>query len=192
MWAIVGLGNPGPRYSKTRHNIGFMVIEAIAEKHKIELLEKKLYLSGRGDIEGTPVVLIKPLTFMNLSGRAVKDVLKRFNIPNEKFIVIHDDMDMETGKIKIKNKGRGGGHKGVESIISSIGGEDFIRVKIGIGRDPSIPSEDYVLSKFKRVEMSSIKEAIETVGVAVAGILAQGIERAMNRFNKRSVDVRGI
>lgn len=186
MWAIVGLGNPGQKYSRTRHNIGFMVTHDIAEKHKIQfLVERQHYSLGTGNIEDAPVVLIKPLTFMNSSGRAVKDVLKKLNIPSEKLIVIHDDMDIETGKLKIKKKGSAGGHKGIESIISSIGGGDFIRVKIGIGRDPTVASEDYVLSKFKRAELPLIKEAIETAGGAVLSILAEGIERAMNRFNRK-------
>ncbi|MDP2166710.1 MAG: aminoacyl-tRNA hydrolase [Thermodesulfovibrionales bacterium] len=186
MWAIVGLGNPGTGYSRTRHNIGFMVVDAVAVRHKIELKEKRHCLSGTGAIDGAEAVLIKPLTFMNRSGLAVGEALRKFNVPPERLIVIHDDMDMETGKLKIKKNGSSGGHNGVESVIESIGTMDFVRIKIGIGRDMTIPAEDYVLSRFKRAELPLIKAAIKTASDAVGTIVNEAIENAMNRFNRRS------
>lgn len=183
MWAIIGLGNPGSKYSKTRHNLGFMVVDVIAESLNAAFQEKKDYLMGKGFVAGHDVLLIEPLTFMNNSGRAVQDILRRFNIPPQNLIVIHDDLDMETGKLKIRKKGSSGGHRGIESIIQSIGTDEFIRIKIGIGRDASILSEDYVLKKFRKDELSVIKEAIQKAADAIPIIISDGVEKAMNRFN---------
>lgn len=185
MWAVVGLGNPGRRYSATRHNIGFSVIDRIADKYKIQLTEKQNYISGAGSLEGVAITLIKPLTFMNASGTAVRYILKRSNILPEHLIVIHDDIDMETGKLRIRKNGSSGGHNGIESIIECIGTKDFIRIKIGIGRDMTMPPEDYVLRKFKQSEMSLINTAVDTAKEAVASITKDGISEAMNRFNKK-------
>lgn len=183
MWIIVGLGNPGRRYSKTRHNIGFMVADDIADRYRVELKTRDLYKIGRGSIEDKEVILLEPLTYMNRSGLAVRDVLKRFSVPPENLIVIHDDIDMETGVLKIKKKGSSGGHRGIESIIESIGTKEFIRVKIGIGRGEGIPVEDYVLSRFRKDEIPAIKDAINRASNAVVTVLTAGVDRAMNRFN---------
>ena len=183
MWAIVGLGNYGSKYIKTRHNLGFMALEAIAESFDIALQEKRDYLIGKGSMAGHDVLLTEPLTFMNNSGLAVRDVLKRFNIPPENLIVIHDDLDMETGKLKIKKNGSSGGHRGIESIIQNIGTKEFIRVKIGIGRDIEMLPEDYVLKKFRRDELPLIKDAIKRAVDAVATIVSEGVTKAMNKFN---------
>jgi len=186
LWAIIGLGNPGPKYSKTRHNIGFMVIDEISEKEGFEFKEKPLFLISKGSLGSEDFVLVKPLTFMNRSGLAVKEVLSSFNIPHERLIIIQDDLDMDIGRIKIRKTGSSGGHKGILSIIEQIGTKDFIRVKIGIGKDPFIPAEDYVLSKFKSEEKPIIKEAIKTVVDAIESILREGVDRAMNIYNKRA------
>lgn len=183
MWAIVGLGNYGSKYIKTRHNLGFMALEAIAESFDIALQEKRDYLIGKGSMSGYDVLLTEPLTFMNNSGSAVRDIFKRFNIPPENLIVIHDDLDMETGKLKIKKNGSSGGHRGIESIIQNIGTKEFIRVKIGIGRDIEMLAEDYVLKKFRRDELPLIKDAIKRAVDAVATIVSEGVTKAMNKFN---------
>jgi len=183
LWVIVGLGNPGSRYSKTRHNIGFMVADDIADRYRVELKTRDLYKIGKGSIGGNDVILVEPLTYMNRSGLAVRDVLKRYSVPPENLIVIHDDIDMETGVLKIKKKGSSGGHRGIESIIESIGTGDFIRVKIGIGRGEGIPVEDYVLGRFRRDEIPAIKDAINRASDAVVTVLTAGVNRAMNRFN---------
>ncbi|MBI4685997.1 MAG: aminoacyl-tRNA hydrolase [Nitrospirae bacterium] len=183
MWVIVGLGNYGSKYSKTRHNLGFMVLDNIAEFFDIEFEEKKDYLIGRGSIEGQDVLLIEPLTFMNNSGIAVRGVFKKFNLLPENLIVVHDDLDMDTGKLKIKKNGSSGGHKGVESIIQHIGTKEFIRVKIGIGRDLEMRAEDYVLKKFRKDEIPVIKDAIKRAEGAVTVILSERVERAMSKFN---------
>jgi PTH1 family peptidyl-tRNA hydrolase len=183
MWVIAGLGNPGRKYSRTRHNIGFMAVEEIAQRNGIEFTDRKEYRIGRGSIEGHNVVLIEPLLYMNRSGPVVNAILRKFTVQFDNLIVIHDDLDMETGKLRIRKTGSSGGHKGVESIIQNIGAKDFIRVKIGIGREPGTLAEDYVLSKFTRQEISAIKETIEKTTDAVYAIIADGVDKAINAFN---------
>ncbi|MBI5633023.1 MAG: aminoacyl-tRNA hydrolase [Nitrospirae bacterium] len=183
MWLLVGLGNPGVRYSRTRHNIGFMVLDRLAESLGLDFREKTDYRACSGSISGHKVVLMEPLTFMNRSGSAVRKVFSKYTVLPEHIIVIHDDLDLDAGKLKIRKKGSSGGHKGVESVIQNIGTQDFIRVKIGIGRDPLIPTEDYVLSKFRKDEQVLVKDVIARAGDAISCILGEGVEKAMNRFN---------
>lgn len=183
MWVIVGLGNPGRRYTKTRHNIGFMVADNLAERYGIELRTKELYTAGKGSMEGNNIVLVEPLTFMNRSGLAVKDVMQRHGVEAGNLIVIHDDIDMETGKLKIRKTGSSGGHKGIASIIERIGTKEFVRVKIGIGREEEVPAEDYVLRKFGKDQISLIKDAIVRASDAIAMIIRDGVDKAMNKFN---------
>ncbi len=185
MWLLVGLGNPGSRYARTRHNIGFLVIEAVADRQGLQFREKTDYKICDGSIEGERIVLVEPLTFMNRSGSAVRKVVDKFIIRPANIIVAHDDLDMETGRLKVRRKGSSGGHKGIESIIQSIGSSDFIRVKIGIGRDPSVPVEKFVLSKFAKEELPAVKEAITRAADSIPFIIAEGIEKAMNKFNKK-------
>lgn len=185
MWIIVGLGNPGRKYERTRHNVGFRVVDNLADVHGIELKENELYKIGRGSIGNEKVVLVEPLTFMNRSGRAVRDASRRFDFQPERLVVIHDDLDMDTGRLKVKRGGGPGGHKGVSSIIQDIGSREFIRVKIGIGRNPDIPSEHYVLSKFGKSETALAKDAVHRASDAVEAILASGLEHAMNAFNRK-------
>ena len=175
MKIIVGLGNPGKRYKGTRHNIGFMVLDEISSIWGIKLKKKGVYFTtGTGEIEGHKVVLAKPQTYMNRSGTAVAGILKEGHADPSDLLVIHDDIDMELGKMRVKKKGGHGGHNGVRSIIDSIGSEDFMRVKIGIGRPPrgEEPSE-YVLEAFTEKEIPVITEAIgkavETVEAIVRG-----------------------
>ncbi len=183
MWLIVGLGNPGARYSRTRHNAGFLVAESIAATLGLDFREKADYRICDGSIDGERVVVMEPLTFMNISGAAVRKVTEKYHLPPERLIVIHDDLDMETGRLKIRRKGSSGGHKGVESIIQSIGSRDFVRVKIGIGRDETIPVESYVLSKFRREELPLIREAVARATESIGVIISAGVDKAMNRYN---------
>ncbi|OGW37739.1 MAG: aminoacyl-tRNA hydrolase [Nitrospirae bacterium RBG_13_39_12] len=184
MWVIAGLGNPGKKYSRTRHNIGFLVVEEVAYRHKITCKDRKEgYRIGKGFIDSHKILLLEPLLYMNMSGPVIKNVIRKFDIQPEKLIVIHDDIDIGIGKLKIRGKGSSGGHKGVESIINSIGSRDFIRVKVGIGREEGISAEDYVLSKFRRHEISSIKDTIKMSADAVYSIVSEGLDKAMNRFN---------
>lgn len=184
MWLIVGLGNPGRAYSKTRHNLGFMVIDAIAGRFSITLdRESKNCIYGKGTIAGKDIILAKPITFMNKSGTAVAYLLKKF-MRIENIIVIHDDLDISTGLLKIRENGSSGGHRGIESIIESIA-DNFIRLKIGIGRPESISPEEYVLKNFSRQEYPLVKNAIDRAVDAAEAIIDKGISPAQNRFHKK-------
>lgn len=185
MWVVVGLGNPGAKYAKTRHNVGFMAIDEVSARHHIELKERPLYLIGRGSIFGQDVIALKPLTFMNRSGDAVKEVLLKHKLSAENLIVVHDDIDMASGRLKIKEGGSSGGHNGVQSIIESIGSREFIRVKIGIGRNPEIPPEEYVLQRFSSDEKPIISATVKQAADAIEKIIEKGLTEAMNIFNKR-------
>ncbi|HMK60313.1 MAG TPA: aminoacyl-tRNA hydrolase [Dissulfurispiraceae bacterium] len=188
MWLIAGLGNPGEKYSATRHNIGFMVLDDLAERNSISFSAKDEYLIGKGTIERVNATLIKPLTYMNLSGAPIKKVLKKSNLIHDgeisNLIVVHDDLDLNVGIVKIRRNGSSGGHKGIESIIGETGTKEFIRIKIGIGRDSGIPVEDFVLRKFRPAEKKGIEDGILKAVNAIELILAGGIEKAMNECNR--------
>ena len=183
MWLLVGLGNPGIRYARTRHNIGFMVLDRLAETMGLSFSEKADYRACNGSISGQKVILMEPLTFMNRSGSAVRKILSKYTILPEHIVVIHDDLDLDAGKLKIRTKGSSGGHKGVESVIQNLGTRDFIRVRIGIGRDHLIPTEDYVLSRFRKEENALLKEALSAAVDAIFCLIEEGTGKAMNRFN---------
>jgi len=183
LWLIAGLGNPGSRYEKTRHNAGFLVLEELVERLQLEFKEKEDFKISKGSLGDEKIILVEPLTFMNRSGVAVRKIMQKSNVSPERLIVIHDDLDLECGNLKIRKKGSSGGHKGIESIIQNIGTREFIRVKIGIGRDPFVPTEKYVLSRFRKDEMPVIKETIAKAAESVHSIIIEGVERAMNRFN---------
>jgi len=187
LWLIAGLGNPGSRYEKTRHNAGFLVLEELVERLQLEFKEKEDFKISKGSLGDEKIILLEPLTFMNRSGLAVRKIMQKSNVFPETLIVVHDDLDLETGSLKIRKKGSSGGHRGIESIIQNIGTQEFIRVKIGIGRDPFVPAEKYVLSKFGKDEMQVIKEVIERAVESVSSIINDGVEKAMNRFNFRQI-----
>lgn len=186
MWLIVGLGNPGRRYAKTRHNVGFMVTDDLAERFDITFKERESYKAGKGSMEGNRIILLEPLMFMNRSGFAVREVMNRHGLEAETVIVVHDDIDMETGKLKIRKRGSSGGHKGIESIIRETGMSEFIRVKIGVGREEGVAVEDYVLGKFRKEEIPCINDTLKRAADAVVMIVAEGVDKAMNRFNQSS------
>ena len=184
MWLIVGLGNPGKTYAKTRHNLGFMVIDELSSKFSISVKNKsKNFLSGSGCISGKEVVLIKPLTFMNKSGIAVRDAMRKYEDIDD-ILIVHDDLDLDTGVLRIRKNGSAGGHKGIESIIEVTGTKDFLRLKIGISRNNRIPAEEYVLGPFDMQEKSVIKEAIEKAVEALVMILDKGVSSAQNKFHR--------
>jgi PTH1 family peptidyl-tRNA hydrolase len=183
LWLIVGLGNPGSKYSRTRHNIGFQVLDEFAGRLRLEWRDRAEYRMCSGSIGDARIVLVEPLTFMNRSGSAVRKVANRFNVPPENIIVVHDDLDLDAGRLKIRKNGSSGGHKGVESVIQCVGSKTFIRVKIGVGRDQTLPAEQYVLMKFRRDELAVIGDAVQTAADSIEAIIADGAERAMNRFN---------
>lgn len=186
MKVIYGLGNPGRRYMLTRHNIGFMVVDFLSEAWHIPLHPAGMDIScGRGKINKAAVMLAKPCTYMNLSGIP----LGPLNIHPEDLIVIHDDLDIDFGKVRVKSGGGTGGHKGLDSIIHTIGSEDFIRIRCGIGRpangcDPS----DYVLGQFTNEEKPFVKEQINSAAKAAQMCLKEGVVASMNAFNRREKD----
>lgn len=182
-WLIVGLGNPGPEYRGTRHNVGFAVIDELAKLHGIKVSKSKnKALYGQGSIDGHGILLVKPLTFMNLSGQAVVPFARQHGILPDRILVIADDLDMATGRVRLKPKGSAGGHNGHKSIIQSLGSSDYPRLKIGIGasKDSTI---DHVLSRFKPDEQKKINEAVNLAAKACEIAVSDGIERAMNAAN---------
>jgi peptidyl-tRNA hydrolase, PTH1 family len=182
-WLIVGLGNPGPEYRGTRHNVGFEVIDLLAARHKLKLDGAKHQARiGTGEIRGTPVLLAKPLTYMNLSGRAVAALAREHGLKPERVLVIADDLDMAVGRTRLKTKGSAGGHNGHKSIIHSLGTQDYPRLKIGIGSEKG-QTIDHVLGRFKPEERVDIDQAVARAADGVEEVLAAGLEPAMNVVN---------
>jgi PTH1 family peptidyl-tRNA hydrolase len=187
MKLIIGLGNPGRNYARNRHNIGFICINHLARSQGIKFDQKQSRArTGTGKIAGNEVVLAKPQTHMNSSGEAVSRLVKRFNINLDDLIVIHDDLDLPLGKIRLSSGSSSGGHKGINSIIKELGSRDFIRLRIGIGR-PAGASEDeiiaYVLSDFSPEQRKAIAPAIPRASEAILCLLTEGLTPAMNKFN---------
>jgi peptidyl-tRNA hydrolase, PTH1 family len=186
MYIIVGLGNPGKKYEATRHNIGFMAIDQIADKYNISVDKERMkaYI-GEGNINGEKVVLVKPQTYMNLSGEAVGALARWYKVEPEHIITIYDDMDIEVGRIRIRKQGRAGGHNGIKSLIQHLGTENFPRVKLGIGR-PNIPgmnTADYVLGVIPKEEVPRVEEVLEAAVNSIEYALEHNIDLAMNKFN---------
>ncbi|OPX88676.1 MAG: Peptidyl-tRNA hydrolase [Pelotomaculum sp. PtaB.Bin104] len=188
MKLIVGLGNPGREYAQTRHNIGFMVIDRLALKFKVSV-DKKMFkaLIGQGQIDGEKVVLVKPQTYMNLSGEAVSALLNWFKLNVSDLLVIYDDLDLPAGKMRIRSGGGSGGHKGMQSIIQMLGTESFPRLRIGIGRppEPGFETAGYVLGHFRDEEAQAFEEVLDLAPEIILCLVRQGIERAMNLYNRR-------
>jgi PTH1 family peptidyl-tRNA hydrolase len=185
IFLIVGLGNPGREYNNTRHNIGFMAIDALAKTIDIKLgkVQSKA-LVGLGKIGGARVVVAKPQTYMNLSGQAVIGLMNFYKIPSENLIVIHDDIDLPFGTIRIRPKGGSAGQRGMGSIIERLGNQDFARMRLGIGRPPGQMSpKDYVLQNFTKNEEELLKTMLATSSDAVFEFVRNGLDAAMNRFN---------
>jgi len=184
---VVGLGNPGDAYVKTRHNAGFMVLDEVAESFSISIEKKKFdALFGRGLIEDSEVILAKPMAFMNLSGIPVQKILNYFKIPFEDMLVIHDDIDLAFGRLQIKENGGHGGHKGLKSIIETVGGNNFVRLRIGIGRsEEKIDVANYVLSKFSTNEKKLLDTITKRARDAVVATTCKGAKKAMNIFNDK-------
>lgn len=184
---VVGLGNPGRSYQKTRHNLGFRVVDLLAEKHKKKLKGGKgEYLYCQLEVEGRKVYLLKPLTFMNNSGQAVLDSLGFFSLTPPELFVICDDVNLPLGKLRIREKGSDGGHKGLGSIIYHLGSEDFPRLRLGIGPPPEDKElEDFVLEKFKKDERLTVEQLIQKGVLAVESSVVLGLKESMNRFNQQ-------
>ena len=187
MRLIVGLGNPGPEYAWTPHNLGFLVIDRLAERAgaRIERPEAQAYI-GRGKLAGHDVVLAKPQTYMNASGASVGDLVRRLEIDPAELIVVSDEVALPWGMLRIRERGSAGGHNGLESIIGALGTDEFIRVRVGIR--PEHPVRDlsaYVLRPMRRADLESAAEMADAAAEAVQLILTDGVGRAMTRFNRR-------
>lgn len=188
MMLIVGLGNPEARFDGTRHNIGFCVIDALADKYGIQLLEKsQKSLLGSGSIEGAEVVLLKPQTYMNSSGESIVEVLKKYNIsPETEMIVVYDDISLDVGRIRVRGRGRAGGHNGVKSIIECIESEEFKRVKVGVGENPpGVTLIEHVLGQFSKEEEQDIAAATNQAVCATVSMMTSDISVVANQYHKR-------
>ena len=185
MYKIVGLGNPDAEYDNTRNNMGFNTINRISEKYNIKLTKNKFQgLFEIGEIEGQKVILVKPQTYMNLSGNCVKEIVDFYKIEKENIIIIYDDMDIESGKIKIRKKGSSGGHNGIKSIIQMLGTDEFPRIRIGIGKPEHKGDEiNYVIGAIPDEEKETLMQGVEKAEKALIEILKNGIDIAMNKFN---------
>jgi len=185
---IVGLGNPGIPYRMTRHNIGFQVVDRLAKLNHIPLRTKRFKsLYGTGWIDSQQVVLAKPMTFMNRSGEAVKKEADFFHLRTEDLVVVHDDLDLSFGRIRFKQRGGDGGHQGVRSIIDRMGENNFLRLKVGIGRPPrGMDSAEYVLDVFDKIERSHLDQILSQAAESLKVMLLEGLEKAMNQYQKKS------
>jgi peptidyl-tRNA hydrolase, PTH1 family len=186
---ILGLGNPGRGYHWTRHNVGFLLLDGLANKHRIEVARRGMKSRyGRGRIGSEEVILAKPQTFMNLSGEAARRLLQFFKIPPENLVVLHDDLDLPWGRLRIRVRGSHGGHKGIQSIIEALADDGFIRFKMGIGR-PGRPGQDpagFVLEPLAGGEREEFKKMVEGHMEALEVLILEGPQKAMNRFHKNS------
>lgn len=188
MILIAGLGNPGKEYDNTRHNMGFRVIDAIADKYGISVTEKKHKgLVGKGVIDGNKVVLVKPQTYMNCSGECLREVSDYYKIdPESEVIVIYDDITLDVGSIRVRPKGSAGGHNGMKSIIAHLGTEGFSRIRVGIGEKPArMDLADWVMGHFPENEKENLNEAMDKSIEAVLLLMEDRVDEAMNRFNRK-------
>ncbi|MBS5939559.1 aminoacyl-tRNA hydrolase [Clostridium sp.] len=183
MFLVVGLGNPGDKYDGTRHNIGFETIDYIASKYNIDVTRVKFKgVIGEGFIGGEKVILLKPTTYMNLSGESVREAMSFYKLSEEDIVIIYDDISLEVGKIRIREKGSAGGHNGIKSIISNVNTDVFPRIKIGVGQ-PTGDLVSHVLGRFSKEEAEDLKEVIEVSSKAVEIIMKSGTKDAMNKLN---------
>lgn len=191
MYLIAGLGNPDKKYEHTRHNVGFDVIDELAEKYNISISEKKhKALLGKGVIEGQKVVLAKPQTYMNLSGESIVELVHYYKIdPETEMIVIYDDISFAPGNLRIRQSGSAGGHNGIKNIIKCLGTQEFMRIKVGVGEKPkNWDLADFVLGHFSKEERENLEDAIGRTMEAVGYMINGDVAKAMNEYNKKVVD----
>lgn len=185
MYVVVGLGNPGKQYEKTRHNVGFDVIDILSKEYDINVSKiKHKALIGEGRVGSEKVLLVKPQTYMNLSGETLIDIYNYYNIDMENIIVVYDDIDLDVGKIRIRKKGSGGTHNGMRSITKCLGSNDFPRVRVGVSKPrPGQDLADFVLSRFRKEESDDIELGLEKAAKAVDTMIRENIDLAMNKYN---------
>ena len=187
MYIIIGLGNPTVKYQATRHNIGWDAITRLSDDYRIPMdFKKHKAICGSGYIEGEKVILAQPLTYMNLSGESVRELMDYYKVDPENIIIIYDDISLDVGQLRIRKKGSAGGHNGIKSIISHLGTTEFPRIKIGVGDKPEDwDLADYVLSRFRDEEQEAIREALKDASDACRMMITSGIEAAMNQYNRK-------
>ncbi|MGE5417557.1 MAG: aminoacyl-tRNA hydrolase [Acidobacteriota bacterium] len=184
MKLIVGLGNPGPDYKDTRHNVGFMVVEELASQLRVKKQDHAHdAVIAQAQFKGEPVLIMKPLTYMNLSGKSVRSIINKRKIALSDIIVVSDDLDLDLGRIRIRAKGGSGGHKGLQSIIDTIGSDGFARMRLGIGKPEHYHTVNYVLDKFDASEQETLTATVKRATDALTAWMAQGLDRAMNQYN---------
>jgi PTH1 family peptidyl-tRNA hydrolase len=185
VFLVVGLGNPGSKYQGHRHNVGFMVVDQLARAHAREpFREKFLSQFAKAQLESADLGLLKPQTFMNLSGTAVQKAQSFFKLEIAQIVVIHDELDLPFGTLRVKQSGGSAGHNGLKSIVQHCGGPDFVRLRIGIGRPRSGAGADYVLSDFSRDECLELPNVLDSASLAIGDIVLRGVQVAMNRHNQ--------
>ena len=187
MYVIAGLGNPGREYEGTRHNVGFMTLDALADKYNIDVREKAFKgLIGKGGIEGNKVILAKPQTYMNSSGESIRAAADYYKVDPEDILIVYDDISLAPGQLRIRAKGSAGGHNGIKSIIAHLGTQEFPRVKVGVGEKPArMDLADYVLGHFSKEEQATMDDAVKEAADAVCEIVNVGIAQAMNDHNRK-------
>ena len=184
---IVGLGNPGEEYENTPHNLGFMVIDRLAETHAIRVSRKEnTSLVGLGAVSGKSLALAKPQTYMNLSGPAVRGLLERYELKPDRLVVVYDELDLPWTSLRIRPNGSAAGHKGVKSLIGSLGTNEFTRVRLGIDPGNPVKGEQFVLAPFKRAQKQDVEETVGRAADAVEFIIAEGAAQAMTKYNRRA------
>ncbi|MBU0572953.1 MAG: aminoacyl-tRNA hydrolase [Candidatus Margulisbacteria bacterium] len=186
MYLVVGLGNPGKEYENTRHNIGFKVVDALAMRNGLkQYKEKQRSMQGEIKLDGHKVLLVQPLTYTNNSGEAAAEILRWHKVPPSRLIVAYDDVDLDVGQIKVRDKGGAGGHHGIESIIAYIRTNEFVRVRVGVGRD-SLAGDvsDYVLAPIPPGQKGILDYAVISAAEAAETVIAKGLQQAMNLFNR--------
>jgi PTH1 family peptidyl-tRNA hydrolase len=189
-WLIVGLGNPGAQYVATPHNLGYMVVSVLAEQYDLPLAKKTHQAQwGKGRLGEAAVILAQPTTYMNLSGRAVGSLLHYFDLSGAELVVIHDDLDVPDGRVKLAWDGGAGGHRGVAAVTAALRSPDFYRVKLGIGRPPpGMVPEDFVLRSFPREEWDAVADLVERAARAVVTLISAGLAAAQNQFHGEGAD----
>jgi PTH1 family peptidyl-tRNA hydrolase len=185
-WVVVGLGNPDQKYLRSRHNVGFMVVQRLAREGGARLSKRRFKgITALAKLDSAPVLLVQPQTFYNLSGECVAPIVGYFNLPPQQLIVVHDEMDLEPGRLRIKQGGGDAGNRGVRSIAQSLSSTDFIRVRVGIGHAPAGDDDkDYLLRPMTPADRARFAEVVERAADAVRALIAQGLSAAMNRFNQ--------
>ena len=188
MILIVGLGNPGKQYEQTRHNIGFDVIDYMANKYNIDVNREKFKgICGEGFIENKKVILLKPLTYMNLSGESIRELANFYKLEDDEIIVVYDDISLDIGRLRIREKGSAGGHNGIKSIIQNLGGDKFPRVKVGVGQ-PKDNLVNHVLGKFSKEDREHIEKVIPVVSDAIVENVKNDAKESMNKFNGVNIE----